>query len=64
MILRRLLDSHDDDSLRQRLGPDAAVVAQVVPEVAERLPGMSEPPRLEATQDRFRLFDSLTKFLK
>jgi DNA-binding SARP family transcriptional activator len=64
MILRQLLDGHDDDWLRQRLGPDAAVVAQVVPEVAARLPGLPEPPRLEATQDRFRLFDSLTKFLK
>jgi DNA-binding SARP family transcriptional activator len=64
MILRQLLDSHDVDWLRQRLGADAAVVAQVVPEVAERLPGLSEPPRLEPTQDRFRLFDSLTKFLK
>ena len=64
MILRQLLDSHDVDWLRQRLGADAAVVAQVVPEVAERLPGLPEPPRLEPTQDRFRLFDSLTKFLK
>ena len=64
MILRQLLDSHDPDWLRQRLGADAAVVAQVVPEVAERLPGLAEPPRLESTQDRFRLFDSLTKFLK
>lgn len=64
MILRQLLDSHDVNWLRQRLGADAAVVAQVVPEVAERLPGLLEPPRLEPTQDRFRLFDSLTKFLK
>jgi DNA-binding SARP family transcriptional activator len=64
MILRQLLDRHDPDWLRQRLGADAAVVAQVVPEVAERLPGLSAPPRLESTQDRFRLFDSLTEFLK
>jgi predicted ATPase len=64
IIMRQLLDSHDIDWLRQRLGTDAAVVAQVVLEVAERLPGLSEPPRLEPTQDRFRLFDSLTKFLK
>ncbi len=64
MIVRQLLGQRDQDWLRQRLGPGAAVVAQVFPDVAERLPGLPEPPQLEPIQDRFRLFDTFTRFLK
>jgi DNA-binding SARP family transcriptional activator len=64
MIVRQLLESRDSHWLNQCLGQDAAVVAQLVPEVAQRIPNLAEPPRLEPNQDRFRLFDSLTRFLR
>jgi DNA-binding SARP family transcriptional activator len=64
MIVRQLLERRDGDWLRQRLGADAAVVAQVITDVAEQLPDLPEPPQLEPMQDRFRLFDSFTRFLK
>jgi DNA-binding SARP family transcriptional activator len=64
MILRQLLESRDVDWLRHRLGADAPVVAQVVAEVRERLPDLDSPPSLEPNQDRFRLFDSLTRFMR
>jgi DNA-binding SARP family transcriptional activator/tetratricopeptide (TPR) repeat protein len=63
-ITRLLLESRDDDWLRQRLGTDAGVLAQVFPDVAERMPGLPEPPPLQAGQDRFRLFDAFTRFLR
>ena len=46
------------------MGPGAADIAQVVSEVKERLPGLPAPPALEPDQARFRLFDSITTFLK
>jgi DNA-binding SARP family transcriptional activator len=64
MILRQLLESRDVDWLRHRLGADAPVVAQVVAEVRERLPDLDSPPSLEPNQDRFRLFDSQTRFMR
>jgi class 3 adenylate cyclase len=46
------------------MGPGAADIADVVPEVKERLPGLPAPPQLEPEQARFRLFDSITTFLR
>jgi predicted ATPase len=46
------------------MGPGAADIAQVVSEIKERLPDLSPPPTLEPEQARFRLFDSVTTFLK
>ena len=50
---------------RQReMGAGAADIAEVVSDVRERLPGLASPPQLEPEQARFRLFDSITSFLK
>ena len=46
------------------MGPGAADIAQVVSEVRERLPGLPRRRQLEPEQARFRLFDSITTFLK
>jgi predicted ATPase len=46
------------------MGPGAADIADVVSEVRERLPGLPAPPRLDPEQARFRLFDSITTFLR
>jgi len=47
------------------MGAGAADIAEVVSEVRERLPDLKPPPQLESPeQARFRLFDSITSFLK
>ena len=46
------------------MGPGAADIAEIVPEVRDKLPDLEPPPYLEPQQARFRLFDSITGFLK
>ena len=53
----------DPELLRSDLGAGAADIGQVV-SVGDRLPGLEAPPPLEPEQARFRLFDSITAFLK
>ena len=52
--LREWCDA-DPVGLRWQLGSQAAVVAQIVPALAERLGDLEEPPPLEPEQARFRL---------
>ena len=55
----------DPDQLRSEMGASAADIAEVVSDVKERLPDLSPPPQLDSPeQARFRLFDSITAFLK
>jgi len=46
------------------MGASAADIGEIVSEVKERLPNLQPPPVLEPEQARFRLFDSITNFLK
>ncbi len=63
-LIRSYVHECDPQALMSEMGPGAADIAQVVSEVRERLPGLPEPPALEPEQARFRLFDSITTFLK
>ncbi|MGH8907009.1 MAG: BTAD domain-containing putative transcriptional regulator [Egibacteraceae bacterium] len=63
-ILRSWMQACEQGRLGDALGSDAAVIAQLVPRVAERLPGLADPPDLPAAQARFRLFDAVTGVLK
>src|SRR3972149_2134980 len=63
-VVRSYVHDRDPQSLMSEMGPGAADIAQVVSEVRERLPGRPGPPALEPEQARFRLFDSITTFLK
>ena len=63
-IIRSYAHDRDPEALVSDMGPGAADIAQVVPEVRERLPGVPTPAPLEPEQARFRLFDSITTFLK
>ncbi|MGH8906256.1 MAG: BTAD domain-containing putative transcriptional regulator [Egibacteraceae bacterium] len=63
-ILRSWMQTCEPGRLGQALASDAAVIAQLVPRVAERLPGLADPPELPAAQARFRLFDAVTGVLK
>ncbi len=63
-IIRSYVHDKEPKDLMSEMGPGAADIAQVVSEVGERLPGLPAPPALEPEQARFRLFDSITTFLK
>ena len=54
----------EPEQLRSDMGAGAADIAEVVSDVREQLPGLESPPQLEPEQARFRLFDSITAFLK
>jgi predicted ATPase len=62
-IARAYLRQCDVDTWLADLGPGAAVIAQVVTEVRERLPHLPALPELDPAQARFRFFDSFTRFL-
>ena len=62
--LRSFVRDADPVGLAWELGPSAPEVAQLVPEVSDRLGDVPEPPDLEPDQARFRLFDSITTFLR
>ena len=63
--IRSYVVDRDTATIRRELGSTAGVIAEVVPEVKERLPDLQPPPVLEDPEsERFRLFDSITSFLK
>ena len=61
--LRVHLRDTEPDALRAQLGSDAAVLAQLLPELRERFPELEEPPPLEGEGARFRLFEAVRSFL-
>ena len=46
------------------MGPSAADIAEIVPEIGRKLPDLMTPAELPPEQARFRLFDSITSFFK
>ncbi len=62
--IRSYVRDVDPEQLRSEMGAGAADIAEVVSDVREQLPGLPAPPQLEPEQARFRLFDSITAFLK
>jgi len=62
--IRSYVRDVDPEQLRSDMGAGAADIGQVVSDVGDRLPGLEAPPQLEPEQARFRLFDSITTFLK
>ena len=63
-IIRAYTREQDPSALRSELGPGAADLARIVPEPREVLPELSEPRPVETAAARFRLFESVTTFLK
>jgi predicted ATPase len=62
--IRSYVEGSESAELQSEMGPGAADIAQIVSEVHAKLPGLTEPPAIEPDQARFRLFDSITSFLK
>ncbi len=62
--IRSYVHDHDHKTLLAEMGSGAADIGQVVSEVRERLPGLPTSLGLEPDHARFRLFDSVTTFLR
>ena len=63
--IRSYVREREREQLRSEMGAGAASIAEVVSDVKERLPDLQPLPQTESPeQARFRLFDSITAFLK
>jgi predicted ATPase/DNA-binding CsgD family transcriptional regulator len=62
--IRSYVQSRGPEQLGSEMGPGAADIAELLPEVRDKLPSLAPPPALEPEQARFRLFESITTFLK
>jgi class 3 adenylate cyclase len=62
--IRAYVHGRNPKALLSEMGSGASEIAQVVSDVRERLPDLPPPPVLDPEQARFRLFDSITTFLK
>jgi DNA-binding CsgD family transcriptional regulator len=63
--IRSYLLELEPEELRSQLGVGAGDIAQIIPDIQLRLPDLPPPPAIEdPEQARFRLFDSITSFMK
>jgi tetratricopeptide (TPR) repeat protein len=62
-IIRAHLEDGEGADLASLFGAATPYVAQIVPELRDRLPDLPAPPPLDSEQARFRLFDAITTFL-
>jgi eukaryotic-like serine/threonine-protein kinase len=62
-VIRNYARDHDAETVASDLGSGAFEIAQIVSEVREQMPEIPESPPLDAEQARFRLFDSVSRFV-
>ena len=62
--IRSYVRDRDPQELSTEMGAGASDIAEIVSDVRERLPGLPAAPTLDPEQARFRLFDSISAFLK
>ncbi len=62
--IREYVHERNADELRSELGSAAAVIAEIVTDVRDALPGLQAPPEVSREEARFRLLDSVATFLK
>lgn len=62
-VLRSAIGSCPDDILATTLGASASDLAELLPELRDRLPNVPESVGPGGDQARFRLFDAATRFL-
>ena len=61
--IRTYVQRTDPASLGAQMGPGAADICEIIPQVRDKLTGLEPPSPLEPEQARFRLFDSISNFL-
>ena len=63
-VLRALVAADESGRIRAALGPRAAELALVVPELREVLPDLPDLPPIDPTAARFRLFEAVATFVR
>jgi DNA-binding CsgD family transcriptional regulator len=58
------MEQTSQERLLREMGPGAAAIGEVFSEIRQEFPDLAPPPELEPEQARFRLFESITTFLK
>ncbi len=61
--MRTYIRSRPPADSRDEVGEAGHELIKILPELAELVPGLQASPRLEAAQERLRLFDGITDFL-
>ncbi len=62
--IRSYVRDAEPENLRSEMGAGAADIAEIVSDVRDQFPDLPTPPVMEPEQARFKLFDSITTFLK
>ena len=62
--IRTYAETVDAGTLSSQLGLGGPAIAEIVPELRAKLPELGQPIAAEPEQARFRLFDSVSTFLK
>ena len=62
--LRSYIQQQTLEQLQLEMGPGASDIAEIIPDLRHKLTDLETPPALEPEQARFRLFNSITTFLK
>ncbi len=62
--IRSYVRERDPQELSAEMGAGASDIAEIVSDVRERLPGLPAALAIDPEQARFRLFDSISAFLK
>ena len=62
--LRAWVERNNAHTLEAQMRAGAANIAEIVPELRDKLPDLNPPPALEPESARFRLFDSIATFFK
>jgi len=63
-LMRAYVQEATAEQLTGEMGSGATNIAEIVTEIRGKLPVLGTPPVLDPEQARFRLFDSITTFLK
>jgi DNA-binding CsgD family transcriptional regulator len=64
-VIRGFLEREDDAHVCSIAGAAASDIAEIIPELAQRLPGLEPVPHsIDPAQARFRLFDAIAGFWK
>ncbi|MBT3272643.1 MAG: ATP-binding protein [Spirochaetales bacterium] len=64
-VIRSYIDSHNPEKTAAAMGSGAAAIAEVIPEVADRLGDLPPLKTIDAPLSaRFRFFDSITTYLR
>ena len=62
--IRSYTQQADAETLQAMMGPGAAEISEIIPQVREKLTDLDPASPLEPEQARFRLFDSISQFFK